>query len=35
MNKIIIKKKKDPMPREKSWVWWCMPVIPATAGSIK
>jgi hypothetical protein len=20
---------------EKSWVWWCMPLIPATAGHVK
>jgi hypothetical protein len=25
----------DSIPTEKSWMWWCTPVIPATVGSIK
>jgi hypothetical protein len=25
----------DPMSREKSWAWWCRPVIPMMVGSMK
>jgi hypothetical protein len=31
------KKKKfvRPISMEKSWMWWCAPVMPAIAGSVK
>jgi hypothetical protein len=29
------KKKFDPISTNKSWLWWNMPVIPATVGWIK
>jgi hypothetical protein len=29
------KKFGNPIPREKTWVWWHVPVITVMAGSIK
>jgi hypothetical protein len=26
---------QDPISMEKSWAWWCVPVVPETAKSIK
>jgi hypothetical protein len=26
---------QDPISTEKSWTWWCVPVIPVTAWSVK
>jgi cytochrome c-type biogenesis protein CcmH/NrfF len=29
------KSLEDPISTEKSWAWWCTPVILVTVGSIK
>jgi hypothetical protein len=29
------KKYENPSPQEKNWVWWCILINPAMAGSVK
>jgi hypothetical protein len=28
-------RSQEPISKEKCWVWWCTPVIPATTGKCK